>query len=127
MQSDRFENSRSGQIKRCVKLSEDFGKARSFFRPDIGGHELSQWMPVSKLAPDMPKFLQIMQLGILGFFCAEGRITARPACAGNLIAQLLRIGQSEELFRQGLRLGNQISRNAMIADDAKTGACKALP
>ena len=79
-------------------------------------------MPGGQLAADMPEFLEVDDLGILGDLRLERRIAARAAAAGNVICPLLVLGQVEQ--RAGLAPGalDQILGDAVIGDDGEAEA-----
>ena len=52
---------------------------------------------IASVSPDVPEFLEIVDLGVLGLFGAEGRIAARPADAG-LVFPLGLLRQGEKGF-----------------------------
>ena len=76
-------------------------------------------MACGQLAPDVPEFLEIVDLGVLGLLGPEGGIAARAAAAGNVIGALDRVGEREELLRQRFGAVDQLLRDAVVADDGE--------
>ena len=127
MQRYAFEHAAAGFLERRIKLAEGFSEARNFGGPDIRGHEFRERMPIGQLAADMPEFLEIVDLGVLGLLRAERRVTARAATAGDVIGALHLVGQSEEILRQGFCPVDQFLRDTVIADDGEAVFAKAAP
>jgi len=75
-----------------------------------------------ELAADVPEFLEVDDLGVLGDLGLERRIAARTAAAGDVIAALLVLGQVEQRLGLGPGLVDQLSRDAVIGDDRKAEA-----
>jgi hypothetical protein len=79
-----------------------------------------------KIAPDMPEFLQIMFVGILGNFGAERGIAALPGHCGCVISGLGFGWQREELLGQIPGARNQSRINPVISDNGKAEAFKGM-
>ena len=83
-------------------------------------------MPGGKLAPNVPEFLEVGGSAPLGGLHPERGIAARAAAIGDEVAALGRLGQCEELLRQGLGAVDQRLIDAVIADDGETIIDEAL-
>ena len=79
-----------------------------------------------QIPPDMPEFLLIMRLGILGNLNAERGIATRAASSGKLIVLLNVNRQREEGARHRPRLIDQRRVNAVIGNHRKAIVFKRL-
>lgn len=79
-------------------------------------------MALGQIAPDMPEFLEIDMLGVLGDLGLERRIAALAAPGFVVIAVLFLLGQREELLGQARGALDQRQRDAVIGDDRETEA-----
>ena len=127
MQRNRFEHARAGHFKRGEQRAHGFAEAFDLVRPDIGCHEFSQRVARRQAAANVPEFLQVEHLGVLGLFGAERGVTARAAAAFDLVGALDRVGQRKERLGHGLGLIDQILRDAVIAHHGKTIFAKTAP
>ena len=119
VQRDRFQDAPPRRIESVVEGFEGRPEAVDLAGPDVGRHELRQFVPVGQFATDVPEFLQVMDLRILGDFLAERRVTARAATARHVIGPLHILRQGKELFRLFLGALDQLFGNAVIAHDRK--------
>ena len=120
MKRDALQHLAAGFFECCVKFEEGFAKSVDLVRPDIGWHIFRKIMALRQLATDVPEFLEVMDLGILGLFGPERRVSASPAATRRVIRLLHIIGEREEFLGQRLGAIDQVLRDTVIADDRET-------
>ncbi len=87
---------REQPVSSAIERGEQFEEGRfEAFRPggpDIGGHVTREAVIGGKLTADMPEFLQVDMLGVLGDLDLERSVAALAAAARGEIAALLFLG-----------------------------------
>jgi len=87
----------------CIELAIQFGEDRletvGPLRPDVGRHRsIGQGAAFRQVTPDMPEFLHVVVLGILGNFNPERSVATRPGNGRMLIAALFFFRQGKEFL-----------------------------
>ena len=116
---DRFQNACTRLVEGGEHFKIGFAKAVQFLWPDIGGHIGFEPVTGRQLPADMPEFLEILDIGILGALRPERGVAASPAAAGDVIGALHILGQREKDTRHGLRTRDQLGRDAMVGNHRK--------
>ncbi len=82
-------------------------------------------MSCGQIAPDVPEFLEVVELRALGDLGPERGVTARAGQALPVVAPLVRFGQGEEAACQRPALFDQPGIDAAIADQREAIAPEA--
>ena len=117
----------AGRIELAVELAEHFLEFIRPRGPDIGRHrQIGQRAARRQIAPDVPEFLEVMRLGVLGDLDPERGIAARTSNRRIVVAALFRFGQGKKLLGQLPGPRDQISIDAEVLDQREAERLEAL-